>query len=207
MPLMAGPTSTRRRIPAERLRPRLSSGSLICFATDRSRRFWSAWWTVPCSTSGNCAPWPTRSRRQREASGKMLDLLLESALRSLALGVAVWLSLALLRVRNPHAHMTAWPVVLVASLAMPVLMHRLTVTIPATAPPLRVAESLSSTLSGPLLEQFQVPALPLALPPVTAPDIAKPPHPVTPDQADRRGPGSSDADWRALPAALYLVVA
>src|SRR5262245_3518036 len=141
----------------------------------------------------------------------MLDLLLESALRSLAFGVAVWLGRALLRVRNPRAHMTAWTVVLLASLAMPVLMHRLTVTIPATAPPLRVAESLSSTLSGPLLEPFQVPALPaqgpLALPPAAAPDIAKPPQPVTPDQADRPGPGSSDSDWRALPAALYLVVA
>ena len=64
----------------------------------------------------------------------MLDLLLESALRSLALGVAVWLGLALLRVRNPRTQMTAWTVVLVASLAMPALMHRLTVTIPAAAP-------------------------------------------------------------------------
>jgi hypothetical protein len=73
----------------------------------------------------------------------MLDLLLESALRSLALGVAVWLGLTLLRVRNPRAHMTAWTVVLIASLAMPVLMHRLTVTIPAAAPPLHVVESLS----------------------------------------------------------------
>jgi hypothetical protein len=36
------------------------------------------------------------------------DLLLESALRSLALGVAVWLGVAFLRVRNPRAHMTAW---------------------------------------------------------------------------------------------------
>ena len=42
----------------------------------------------------------------------MLDLLLESALRSLALGVAVWLGLALLRVRNPRTQMTAWTVVL-----------------------------------------------------------------------------------------------
>ena len=76
----------------------------------------------------------------------MLDLLLESALRSLALGAVVWFGLALLRVRNPRAHMTAWTVVLVASLAMPALMHRLTVSIPAAAPPLRVVESLSSTL-------------------------------------------------------------
>src|SRR5215475_12420184 len=77
----------------------------------------------------------------------MLDLLLESALRSLALGVTVWLGLALLRVRNPRALMTAWTVVLVASLAMPVLIHRFTVTVPAAAPPLRVLQFLSSTIS------------------------------------------------------------
>ena len=64
----------------------------------------------------------------------MLDLLLESALRSLVLGGAVWLGLALLRVRNPHAHMTAWTVVVAASLSMPILMHRLTLTIPAATP-------------------------------------------------------------------------
>ena len=101
----------------------------------------------------------------------MLDLLLESALRSLALGVAVWLGLALLRVRNPRTQMTAWSVVLVASLAIPVLMHRLTVTIPAAAPPLRVVESLSSRLSAPRSEPVEVPAVrtpgPLALPPAT----------------------------------------
>ena len=90
----------------------------------------------------------------------MLDLLLESALRSLALGVAVWLGLALLRVRNPRTQMTAWTVVLVASLAMPVLMHRLTVTIPVAAPPLRVVESLSSSLSGLPAEQVAIPAVP-----------------------------------------------
>ena len=38
----------------------------------------------------------------------MVDLLLESALRSLALGSAVWLCLTLLRVRNPRDQMTAW---------------------------------------------------------------------------------------------------
>src|SRR5215471_14933252 len=153
-------------------------------------------------------------RQSCEGEGReavMLDLLLESALRSLALGVAVWLGLALLRVRSPRAHMTAWTVVLVASLAMPVLMHRLTVTIPAAAPPLRVVESLSSTLSGPRSEQVGTPALPaqapLALPPVAEPSAVQPPHPVTADPADRRGRGWSGFDWRALPAAAYLVVA
>ena len=101
----------------------------------------------------------------------MLDLLLESALRSLALGVAVWLNLALLRVRNPRTQMTAWTVVLVASLAMPALMHRLTVTIPAAAPPWHMVESLSSRLSAPRSEPIEMPAVPtpgpVALPPAT----------------------------------------
>jgi hypothetical protein len=106
----------------------------------------------------------------------MLDLLLESALRSLALGVAVWLGLVFLRVRNPRAQMTAWTVVLVASLAMPVLMHRLTVTIPAAAPTLGVVESLSPRLSGPLPEQVEIPAQgALARPPVAEPGAVQPP--------------------------------
>jgi hypothetical protein len=141
----------------------------------------------------------------------MLDLLLESALRSLALGVAVWLGLALLRVRNPRAHMTAWTVVLAASLAMPVVMHRLTVTIPAAAPPLHVVGSLSSTLSGTLSEQAEIPSLPAqeprALPPAAEPGTFQPLHPVAPDPADRRGQGWSGFDWRALAAAVYLIVA
>ena len=99
----------------------------------------------------------------------MLDLLLESALRSLALGVAVWLGLALLRARNPRTQMTAWTVVLVASLAMPALMHRLTVTIPAAAPSLRVVESLSSRLSAPRSEPVEMPAVPRPLPPALTP--------------------------------------
>jgi hypothetical protein len=142
----------------------------------------------------------------------MLDLLLESALRSLALGVAVWLGLALLRVRNPRTQMTAWTVVLVASLAMPALMHRLTVTIPAAAPPLRVVESLSSRLSAPRSEPVEMPAVPtpgpLALPPATERSaMPHPSHPVMPDPADQRGPPWPGFDWRALPAAVYLVVA
>jgi hypothetical protein len=65
----------------------------------------------------------------------MLALLLESALRLLALGGVVWLGLRFLRVRNPHVEMTAWTVVLFASLSMPVLMRCVTVTIPAAPHP------------------------------------------------------------------------
>jgi hypothetical protein len=53
----------------------------------------------------------------------MLELLLESALRLLALGGIVWLILKLPRFRNPQVQMTAWTVVLLASLSMPVLMR------------------------------------------------------------------------------------
>jgi hypothetical protein len=52
-----------------------------------------------------------------------LALLLESSLGSVALGIAVWLALRILRVRNPHVQMTAWTAVLMASLAMPLLMQ------------------------------------------------------------------------------------
>lgn len=65
----------------------------------------------------------------------MLTILAESALRSLVLGSVVWVGLNLLRIRNPHVHMTSWVLVLVASLAMPLLMHWTTVTITLDAPP------------------------------------------------------------------------
>lgn len=60
----------------------------------------------------------------------MLAILAESALRSLILGSAVWVGLHLLRVRNPHVHMTSWAMVLLASLTMPLMMHWTTVTVP-----------------------------------------------------------------------------
>lgn len=58
-------------------------------------------------------------------------LLAEAALRSSLLIAAVWLALALLRVRNPYTQMTAWSGVLLASLAMPLLMR----WVPAEAVP------------------------------------------------------------------------
>lgn len=59
----------------------------------------------------------------------MIATLAEAALRSLVLGGVVWFGLNLFRVRNPHVHMTAWVVVLLASLAMPFVMHWPTLTI------------------------------------------------------------------------------
>ena|ERR1700716_273547 len=72
----------------------------------------------------------------------MLAILAESALRSLVLGSAVWVGLNLLRVRNPHVHMTSWVMVLVASLSMPLLMHWATVTITLDPLPVPTPENL-----------------------------------------------------------------
>ena len=70
----------------------------------------------------------------------ILAILAESALRSLLLGGVVWIGLNLLRLRNPHVHMTSWIVVLAASLAMPLLMRWTTVTITLQALPMPAPE-------------------------------------------------------------------
>jgi hypothetical protein len=50
-------------------------------------------------------------------------LLAEAALRSFLLTSAVWLTLKLFRVRNPHTEMAVWSGILMVSLAMPLLMR------------------------------------------------------------------------------------
>ncbi len=61
----------------------------------------------------------------------IMTLLAESANRSLALGVAVWIVLKAARVRNAQAQITAWTIVLIAAVLMPALMRWPTVPIPA----------------------------------------------------------------------------
>ncbi|MGA8948534.1 MAG: M56 family metallopeptidase, partial [Pseudolabrys sp.] len=136
----------------------------------------------------------------------MLALLLESALRLLALGGVVWLGLKLFRVRNPHAQMTAWTVVLLASLSMPVLMRFVTVTIPAGPPPPQLARIVSAAPSLlPLeairsLEAIHSPAGPAR--PAAAP--ATPQSGVTASGSDAI---SRALDWREVMAGIYIVVA
>jgi hypothetical protein len=91
----------------------------------------------------------------------MLTILAEAALRAFVLGGAVWLGLYLFRVRNPNVHMTAWTLVLVASLMMPLLMHWTTVTVTVQAPPALPAGSFGAEESA-LPEVFGAP-LPPAL--------------------------------------------
>ena len=89
----------------------------------------------------------------------MIATLAEAALRSLVLGGVVWFGLNLFRVRNPHVHMTAWVVVLLASLAMPFVMHWPTLTISRLPLPVSMpTDFLPADIS--MLEMPQ-PALPV----------------------------------------------
>ena len=67
-----------------------------------------------------------------------MTLLLESALRSLLLGLLVWAALKLIRVRDSATQTLAWTFVLVVALCMPLLSHylpRLVVAVPHLAAP------------------------------------------------------------------------
>lgn len=64
----------------------------------------------------------------------MLHVLLESALRSLVLGIFIGAGLKLLRVRSAQLQMTVWTVVLIAALFMPVLMQWAVIRLPSGIP-------------------------------------------------------------------------
>ena len=119
----------------------------------------------------------------------MLAILAESALRSLILGSVVWAGLHLLRVRNPHVHMTSWVVVLAASLTMPLLMHWTTLTVPL--PPPAVAMPANLWPAAVALPE----ALPSALP--LEPGIA----------GVARNAAHHAVDWLELATAIYAIVA
>lgn len=91
----------------------------------------------------------------------MIATLAEAALRSLVLGGVVWFGLYLFRVRNPHVHMTAWIVVLLASLAMPFVMHWPTLTIARLPLPIFVADDLVPAD----ISMLETPQPALAMPP------------------------------------------
>jgi hypothetical protein len=133
----------------------------------------------------------------------MLGLLLEAALRSLALGAAAWVVLALLRIRDPRVQMTAWTVVLVASLSMPLIMDRITLTLPPAIP------------SSPLAKIVE---LPPASEPVPAAKDVLPPPAASFDrdtlQPRREAPlitldppTTRQIDWLALATVAYVLVA
>jgi beta-lactamase regulating signal transducer with metallopeptidase domain len=122
----------------------------------------------------------------------ILAILAESALRSLLLGGVVWIGLNLLRVRNPHLHMTAWIVVLAASLAMPLLMHWTTVTVTLQALPVSPPETFWP--AGTALPEPLYPSLPLdSVMPAASPAAAVANH--------------APFNWLALATVVYAVVA
>jgi hypothetical protein len=135
----------------------------------------------------------------------MLALLLESALRLLALGGVVWLGLKLFRVRNPHAQMTAWTVVLLASLSMPVLMRFVTVTIPAGPPPPQLARIVSAAPSLPLEAILSLEAI--HSPAGSARSAAAPSFGESGVTASGSDAISGAFDWREVMAGIYIVVA
>ena len=135
----------------------------------------------------------------------MLALLAESALRSLLLGAAVWVGLTLLRVRNPHVQMTAWTLVLVASLAMPALMRVVTVTIPDAPPsPLALIVWPAHAIATPAPELAPQPAQAPSSVPLSAAHEA-PAQPLAATTVAR----SVDlgVDWLALATAVYALIA
>jgi TonB family protein len=53
----------------------------------------------------------------------MLDILVNTAVRMLLVGMAAWLTLRMARVRNPHVEALAWRMLLLAGLALPALLY------------------------------------------------------------------------------------
>ena len=52
----------------------------------------------------------------------MLEILVNATVRMLLVGAAVWLTLRIVRVRNPHVEILVWRMVLLAGLALPALL-------------------------------------------------------------------------------------
>jgi len=53
----------------------------------------------------------------------MISLVIEAVVRSMALGLTLWVALSLTRSRNPHLHKMLWSTVLLASMAIPFVMR------------------------------------------------------------------------------------
>jgi hypothetical protein len=125
----------------------------------------------------------------------MLGLLVDAALRSTVLGGAAWLGLTLTRVRNPQARMTAWSVVLIVSMAMPLLTPWMRLTIPGGH-------------VSPRLVKVAWTEVPWIVP--RAPRPAEPPAAIAP-APDATAPAPSRApilarDWRWLANGVYVSV-
>jgi beta-lactamase regulating signal transducer with metallopeptidase domain len=122
----------------------------------------------------------------------MLELLAESALRSIVLACAAWLGLTLIRVRNPQVHMTVWTAVLVVSMAMPGLTPWMRVTIPIQERPPQLQTITWTNIPWSSVSQ--------ALAPAARPAVAASPPPVVAAVPAHSG------DWGLLAIGIYVVV-
>jgi len=93
----------------------------------------------------------------------MFSILMESAVRNLALGIVVWIALRIFRVRSTQNRSLAWTGVLLASVTMPVLMKTMS-SVVAIAPPAAVAWIPTVPAASPTLPAMTVltPAAPVA---------------------------------------------
>lgn len=79
----------------------------------------------------------------------MIALIVEAALRSLVLGVIVWLAMLALRPRNPHLQKTVWITVLLASIAMPfVLKARMAPSFDVPTSVITLTQSVTGTMGN-----------------------------------------------------------
>src|SRR5215831_4604605 len=144
----------------------------------------------------------------------MLALLLEAALRSFALGALVWLGQRLFRVRDPRAHMTAWTIVLVASLTMPLAMQRVTFPLP-TLPVAPQVEAVIGVLPrpapalGPAEAVSRLPHAAEALPPTpaTAPAVTEARVGADAFPPPAEGHSARWPDWLSIATDAYALVA
>lgn len=78
----------------------------------------------------------------------MFSILMEAAVRSLALGVLAWLVLKLWRMKHPQVGQVVWRAVLIAALSMPALMQQELFVLPAASPQFSIVQ-LDATVLPP----------------------------------------------------------
>src|SRR5262245_18116620 len=81
----------------------------------------------------------------------MIALMINAAVRAIVLAGIVGAALKLFRVRNPHALLSAWTCVLLASLAMPLALQWSPVAIPVTVrvPPVQATAASTAVSIAP----------------------------------------------------------
>jgi GWxTD domain-containing protein len=86
----------------------------------------------------------------------MVALLLEAAVRSLALGATVWIVLRVFRIRTPQSRSMAWTAVLLSAVTMPLLMQAMEPMMataeasPLSLQPLSPAPSVARQIADPV---------------------------------------------------------